>query len=132
MYDFRVDAKLRRKTGLLCSLAGALVFFGIAFLLYPIYAFYSGDPVDAPGVPGKSNGFRRVVSSSGQARIQMNTASSSGSSRGFSMVINQGTVSTIFALLGAGIGFGISNEVTRGIQRRRELAQLIEQGKEIR
>lgn len=132
MYDFRVDAKLRRKTGLFCSLAGALLFFGIAFILYPIYAFYSGDPVDEPGVPSKNNGFRRVVSSTGQARIQMNTSSSSSSSRGFSMVVNRGTVSTIFALLGAGIGFGISNEVTRGIQRRRELAKLIEHGKEIR
>jgi hypothetical protein len=124
MYEFRVNAKLRQKTGILCSILGAILFFGISYALYPIYAFYSGDP-DYSASPSKSTGMQRFVDSSGNAKIK---TVSSGPTKGFTMVVNRGTISTIIALFGAGLGLMMSKELAQSIQRRRDLKSLMQQG----
>jgi hypothetical protein len=126
MYEFRVNPKLRQKTGFLCSILGAILFFGISYALYPIYAFYSGDP-DYAASSSKSTGMQRFVDSSGKAKIR---TVSSGPTKGFTMVINRGTISTIVALFGAGLGFVVSKELAQSIQRRRDLKSLMQQGTE--
>lgn len=129
MYESRAFHKLKTRVGSLGALIGALVFFVITyFALYPIIAFYNGDPDFQPAGSSKVVGLRRVVDKSGNAKTVSRSASGGGV-KGFTMVINRGTVSTFAGLAGALIGLLVGNEVARGMHKKKELQALVERGR---
>jgi hypothetical protein len=109
MFESKIDPPLRRKTAVLCSVGGACLFFAATYALFPLYAFYTTSTNKKSGLP----------------------PAPAGLASGFTMVANRGTISVLFALIGAFSGYAASSEIAKNTQRHRDLLNLIKKGKNL-
>ena len=104
MYELRIDKKIARRAALQGILFGAVAFSAVAFFVHPLFL-----PAETAG---KGTVFRSLKK---------------GEQKSFG--VDRGTTSVLFGLLGGILGFSLSKGLAGDAQRRKDLKDLIEQGK---
>ena len=104
MYEPKIDKKIARRAALQGVILGAVAFSTVAFFVQPLII-----PAETTG---KGTIFRGLKK---------------GEQKSFG--VDRGTVSVLLGLLGGILGFSLSKGLARDTQRRKDLKDLIEQGK---
>lgn len=104
MYELGIDKKIARRASLLGIIFGAVAFSTVAFFVQPI--------IVPDETAGKATIFRGLKK---------------GEQKSFG--VDRGTTSVLLGLLGGILGLSLSKGFARDTQRRKDLEDLIEQGK---